>query len=480
MIWILREDRHKGVMILNKRSLKPLSMILFLAEGLLFSGATLAPGREGIDARRINTVEMERQIDDIMMPLVKDNLLSGTVLVAVNDALLFHKAYGMADIEAGVPNTIDTEFGLASITKMFTALAIMQLVERGQLRLEDRLSQYIPDFPSGERISIYHLLTHTSGLPSYNSLEKYANFQALIGRIKTLPLKFDTGASFEYSNSGYALLTFVIEKISGVTYEDYMKRNIFVPCQMIHSGIIRTDGPMPSAPQAVGYSLTGSGRLQRSELRHNVAKGDGALFSTTGDMFKFNRALFNNSLVSKKSRDMMFRPFKEQYGIGFLVEDYNGWTAIWHPGGKQGARTKFTTYIKPNHKVTVVSLFNTDFMLDYLVEEQIEKIALGELGKPIFSRNASFIRPLKKFTGTYEIEPGDTFTITVDKGRIYYQGQGQERYEAFPFNDRSIYIKNINSRYHFREDKTNKKITAVGFIGTSATAFMVEAQLIKK
>ena len=133
MIRILREDRHERIMILNKRSLKPLSMILFLAEGLLFSGATLAPGREGIGARRINTVEMERQIDDIMTPLVKDNLLSGAVLVALNDAILFHKAYGMADIEAGVPNTIDTKFGLASITKMFTALSIMQLVEKGQL-----------------------------------------------------------------------------------------------------------------------------------------------------------------------------------------------------------------------------------------------------------------------------------------------------------------------------------------------------------
>jgi CubicO group peptidase (beta-lactamase class C family) len=296
-----------------------LAFLLFL--GLLFLSIFTAVYGQ----RQIDTTKLEKQIDSIMLPLVKNNLLSGTVLIAVNDAIVFQKAFGMANVENGIQNKEDTKFEIASITKMFTAISIMQLYERGKLDLQDKLIKYLPDFTPGNKITIYNLLTHTSGLPSYYALGKnHADFKEVISWIKALSLKFEPSTDFEYSNSGYALLAFVIENISGLTYEDYLRHNIFIPCEMNHSGMIPLDPALTARDLAKGYSTNESGGLQRSEWRGPLGKGDGALYSTSGDMYKFSKALFNHTLLSPKYLELMFKSVKQSHGIGCIVEDYKG------------------------------------------------------------------------------------------------------------------------------------------------------------
>lgn len=453
-----------------------LFLIFLLFSGLLsFSRSTAAYGQ-----RHIDTIKLKKQIDSLMLPLVKDNLLSGTVLIAVNDAIVFQKAYGMANREERHANTADTKFAIASVTKMFTALAIMQLVESGKLDLQDKLIRYLPDFPPGEKITIFHLLTHTSGLPSYVAREnRFVDFTGVIGLIKALSLKFEPGANFEYSNSGFALLAYIIEKVSGQAYEDYLQHHVFTPAGMGQSGMIPNEPDTTIGGLARGYSLNESGGLELSEKRGPAGKGDGALFSTAGDMHKFNRALFGGKLVSPKTRERMFQPFKQSHALGCIVEDHRGWKVVHHPGGTQGVRTNFKTFIDQKNKVTVVNLFNTDFMLSHLVDEQIEKIALGEPWKPVFQPDKSWIDSFKKFAGTYEIAPDDIFKITIENNQLFYHDHKQKKYAAFPFSETSFFIKGLNSRYHFALDKKTGGITFVGFIGTAQGAFMVEGKQTK-
>jgi CubicO group peptidase (beta-lactamase class C family) len=367
------------------------------------------------------------------------------------------------------------------VTKLFTAVAVMQLVEEGRLGLQDKLNKYLPDFPPGEKIRIHHLLTHTSGLPSFNAREKpFIGFQEVTGLIKALSPNFEPGEGFEYSNSGYALLAGIIEKVTGEAYEDYVQRRIVASAGMMHSGMVPNDPASTIGGLAVGYSLSGSGGLQPSQPDGPKGKGEGSLFSSAEDMLCFSRALLGGRLVSQKALDQMFLPFKEAHGMGCIVEDYRGWKVVSHPGGMQGVRASYKAFLKPGSQVVVIDLFNTDFMLSHLVDGQVEKIALGEPGEPIFSLNPSRIGSFRALAGTYEISADETFQITVEGDQIHYQEPGQQKRRALPFSETALFVKDINSRFHFTVSKTSGDITYRGFYGTPAGALMVEGRRIQK
>ncbi|MCG7852130.1 MAG: beta-lactamase family protein [Methanosarcinaceae archaeon] len=447
---------------------------------LLINIATLSQNKT-----KVNTIELENQIDSLMMPLVIDKLTSGTILIAINDAIVVHKAYGMANIEDGILNTIDTKFPIASITKMFTAISILQLYERGLLDLKDNLNKYIPDFPKGDKITIYNLLTHTSGIPSYNSVkEENATFNELIGKIKELERKFEPGEDVDYSNSGMVLLTYIIEKVSELPYEEFVKENIFKPCKMHQSGILPSDSLTIINNLANGYTFDETGRIQRAKRAKQGGKGAGALYSTTFDMYKFSKVLFNETLISSKTLEVMFNQFKQindqPFALGCFVQNYNGWKVVWHDGGIVGIRTLFKVYIKPDSKVTVIYLFNTDFMLSNYIGDQIGKIAISEPWRPVFYKDQKLIDSFEKYIGTYEIASDDTFKITIKNDQLFYQENNQKKYAALPFSESSLFIKELNARIHFAEDRKTGKVTFTGYFGTSVSAFMVNGNRIKK
>lgn len=403
----------------------------------------------------INTLEMERKVDSLIMPLVDEGLLSGSILIAIHGNILFAKAYGLADRENNIRNTSETIFRIGSITKTITAIAIMQLQEKGKLNINDKLNEYLHDFPNGDKVTIFHLLTHTSGIPSYNWLRsdnKPRELDTVINWIKELALQSEPGEKFMYSNSGYALLSYIIEKVSGMKYEDYIKEYIFLPCNMKKSGLLYSMNK-PVGNMAFGYSRVGYNGFEIARRISPLDKGAGDLYSTILDLFKLGINIQNDTLLSSESWNKMFTPFKNYYGLGWYIEELHGEKVIYHPGGLLGYMSNLRYFI--DRDIIVINLFNNDFLLSHIVERQLAAIALGKPWQPLFMKknDESSINSFEIFAGEYEIDESSSFTISVEKGNIFFKETGQPKCKAYLFTENYIYIKEINSRIRFEQSE---------------------------
>jgi len=386
----------------------------------------------------INNPEIEHRVDGLITPLVDDGLLSGSILIAKSGKIVFAKGYGFADRETKVPNTPETIFRIGSITKPITAIAVMQLHQKGKLNINDPLNKYLHGFPNGDKITIYNLLTHTSGLPSYDwtrSDNKPQELEVIIDWIKELTLQSESGQSFMYSNSGYALLAYIIEKVSGMKYEDYVAENIFIPCNMKNSGLFYSMN-RPAGNMAFGYSRIDYNGFKIAKRVSPLSRGAGDLYSTILDLYKLSINIPSNTLLTSESWNEMFTPFTNSYGLGW-------------PGGLLGYMGNLRIFM--NRDIIVINLFNNDFLLTHLVEEQLAAIALGKLWQPLFKRenDQSTLDSFKAFTGEYAIDQSSSFRISVENGHIYFQESGQPKCIAYLFAENYIYIKEINSRIRF-------------------------------
>ena len=269
------------------------------------------------------------KIDALLGQYFKFQEFNGSALVAEEGKIIYKKGFGMANMEWNIPNTPDTKFRLGSITKQFTAMLIMQLVEKGKLKLNVPITTYIPDYPKeqGEKITIHQLLTHTSGIPNYTDQPSFVNIMRSpttpIDLIKTfwnLPLEFKPGTKFKYSNSGYIVLGYIIEKVTGKTYEEMLKDKIFEPLGMKNSGYDHTADILPK--RASGYNKIGTNYFNAQYLDMSVPYSAGALYSTVEDLYLWDQALYTNKLLSEKYLKMIFTPyskppFADGYGYGW-------------------------------------------------------------------------------------------------------------------------------------------------------------------
>jgi len=402
----------------------------------------------------INTLEIENKVDSLMMPLVDEGILSGSILIAIRGNILFAKGYGLADREQNIPNTPETILPIGSITKTITAIAIMQLQENNKLNINDKLNNYLDDFPNGDKITIYHLLTHTSGIPSYNWLRsdnKPQELEVVINWVKELELKSVPGEKFMYSNSGYALLTLIIEKVSGMKYEDYIKENIFIPCNMENTGLYSMNNPLNN--MAFGYGRVDYDGFKKAAPPSPLAKGDGDLYSTVKDLYKFVMAFYNNKLISPESRRQMLDTYKNNYALGWIIEKMHDEKLVYHNGGELGYMSNMMSF--NDNELLVIYLFNSDFLLAHLVEEQLAAIALRKPWQPLFKKknDRSSVNSFKIFAGEYKIDESSSFAISIDKEHIYFQESGQPKCAAYLFAENYIYIKEINSRIRFEQSE---------------------------
>src|SRR5579872_3915940 len=250
------------------------------------------------------------QIDAYLKHLNQTGVLTGSVLVARN-GMLFEKGYGLADKDMSIANTPQTRFRIGSITKQFTAMGILILQERGKLHVSDHLCLYITNCPQDwQPITLAYLLTHSSGIPDYTNFPDFVATwtqpttpEALIARFKNMPLEFMPGSRFRYSNSGYILLGYIIERVSGESYASFLQDNIFRPLKMNNSGY---DVTYPALPQhATGYY---SDYSKPDPYDPSVLYAAGALYSTVEDLYAWNLALLNHILISQQTSDAMFTP----------------------------------------------------------------------------------------------------------------------------------------------------------------------------
>ena len=344
------------------------------------------------------------------------NNFSGTVLIMRHDSILLQKAYGWADYELEVDNTVNTKFTLASITKHVTAIAIMQLVERGKLSVNDRLNKFIPDFPKGETISIHMLLTHTSGLTlDYEELYLESTSKtkdSALKYIKKLPLQFTPGKKLAYSNVGYFLLSEIVEKVSVVSFANYLQKNIFDVAGMNNSGLNSNEAIIKNLARI--YFKGDNGLIKNPYINWNMNIGLDGMYATAEDLYKLNKALNSNLLLSEDSKKKMFTQYNKSfsndgflnsYGYGIFINPYfnHGHYMLTHNGGYFGVMTTMDRY--PDDDVFITVLSNN--------ESESHWIGYGLAGI-VFGKDVEVPYKRTKF----KIDPKLLFTYTGKYGEI--------------------------------------------------------------
>jgi CubicO group peptidase (beta-lactamase class C family) len=306
-------------------------------------------------------IGLSQTIDSYINDLVSSELFHGAILVAREGKIILSKGYGLADAERGTPNTAQTRFRLASVTKQFTAAAIMILQARDKLNVQDSICNYLADCPDDWRgVTIQHLLTHTSGIPNYTDFADYdatqmqpATPDQLVARFRNQPLIFAPGTTYSYENSDYVLLGRIIERASGQPYADFLHDAIFDPLQMRDSGVDNGRGGAPD--HAVGYSSFAD---KAPPLDTSTLYSAGALYSTAEDMYRWDQALYTDQLLPQALRNQMFTPLLENYAYGWKVAHLGDHLQIAHPGLIDGFATYIARY--PDDHVTVIVLSNMD------------------------------------------------------------------------------------------------------------------------
>jgi CubicO group peptidase (beta-lactamase class C family) len=411
------------------------------------------------DARaESQTAAFERYMD----ACVKVNRFSGCVLVAKEGKILFRRGYGLANAEHDVENTPETKFRLGSITKQFTAMAVMILSEQGKIRLDDPVGKYLTDAPKAwEGVTIHHLLSHTGGVPSYTSDPGYlammtypVTVRSMIGRFRDKPLEFKPGQKFAYSNSGYFLLGAVIEKVTGKSYETFLKEAIFDPLGMKDTGY---DWPKTLLKnRASGYTLTANGLENAAYLDMGQPYAAGSLYSTVDDLARWDGALTEGKLISRESYARMFTPVKSDYAYGWGVTTRGGRKEISHGGGINGFVTQILRY--PEKKVCVVVLCNVLPQNPGKVAHDLAAITFGEPYKVPVERKPVKVdsKVYDAYAGRYRLSRDVTVTVTREGDRLMIQPTGQPKLELVPESETRFFIKIVDADVRFIKDAKGK------------------------
>jgi CubicO group peptidase (beta-lactamase class C family) len=319
-----------------------------------------------VRAQVINdTTGIAGKIDQYLVSATDAYKFNGVALVALRGKIIFHKAYGWKNFSAGTHNDTSTRFPILSITKSFTSIIILKLQEQKKLSLKDPLNKYLPDFPNGNKITIEQLLTHTSGIYNYTDdigeedsalVNHYVTHQRVVDIFNNKPVSFEPGKGFSYNNSGYYLAGLIIEMVTGISYWQNVRDLIFTPLNMNDSGF--DFNRLPENWRATGYQFLNVSRQKPyTYLDSTVSYSAGAIYSTTGDMFKWARAIANQEILSSKSWKMAFTRKASDYGIGFRINSFFGRDYIKHSGGYPGFVSEFIYY--PKEDVTIILLKNS-------------------------------------------------------------------------------------------------------------------------
>ncbi len=309
--------------------------------------------------------DTELMVESIIQPYIRGNNFQGVILIARNDSIIMNKAYGHANIDKSIFNESDTKFQIGSISKSFTAAAIMLLKEKGELRLDQQISDFIPSFPNGDKISIHHLLGHTSGLgrfiflPDYNEKSKKTNSTLdLVNWFKSQPMAFETGSRYGYSNSNYAILAHIIEIVSGMKFGEFLKENIFYPLNLENTG--HSDYSNPIEKLAVGHNPVLFDDIEVSDyFNYSVLTGSGSLYGTSEDIFKWNQAIMKGDILSDSSVHLLMNHDDKESSYGWIPSEWHskkvftksGWDGV-------GFSCQYVYFIEDKLSVIILSNLN--------------------------------------------------------------------------------------------------------------------------
>ncbi|WP_106792291.1 serine hydrolase [Aquimarina sp. Aq78] len=409
---------------------------------------------------------IEEKFDTLLQERYKPDGPGATVLVAKQGKIIYHKAFGLANIELQVPMKPNNVFEIGSITKQFTSVAILMLMEQGKLTIQDEITKFIPDYPThGKKITIHHLLNHTSGIKSYTSMNlseiaaKDMTPTELINYFKNEPMDFDPGEKWLYNNSGYIILGFIIEKISGQSYEDFVEQNIFTPLAMNNSYYGSKREVIKN--RASGYQ-TREGYVNSAYLSMTLPYAAGSLMSTVEDLHKWQNAVNTNVLVKAETIKKAFQNTTLKngkptyYGYGWSVNEIKGIPTIEHGGGIFGY-TSYQIYI-PEEDVHAAILTNCNCNSPTDITIRIAAIAID---KPYGKEKIADVSAsaLKKLTGVYEFEDGAVRSISLKDGQLYSQRDAGKKFKIFPKAENTFFFEDSFSEILFKTD--SKKPEAI-------------------
>lgn len=399
---------------------------------------------------------IEPQVDEYINAQMKLGRFSGTVLVAKEGNILVSKGYGCANHELDVSNKADTKFRIGSVTKQFTSLLIIKLEEENKLNVSDSISKFIPDYPRGDEITIHQLLTHTSGIPDILEIEGFEDIKRdplttkeVVDFFKNEPLGFEPGSKYDYSNSGYVLLTYIIEIVTGKLYSEFINEIILSPlgmnntCMDSHSSLIKN--------RADGYYPAADGLANAPYLSMTIPAGGGGLLTTVEDMYKWDRSLYTEKLISKKSLDKIFTPYSDSgtYCYGWRKSEDFGHACFQHGGGIEGFVCVVKRYVNDDAFIVVLSNFinspvrdiATDlaailFNKEYKIPEEIAVLHIDDA-------------ILKSYAGLYEMAPGANLDVTYTDGRLFIAPPGQPPIEIFSETETDFFVKAFPAKLSF-------------------------------
>ncbi|MGZ5247077.1 MAG: serine hydrolase [Flavitalea sp.] len=413
------------------------------------------------------------QQNDTTLTTYFDNMLSeqfqpdgsgATVLIARKGEIIYQKAFGMANLELEAAMQVDNVFRIASITKQFTAIAILQLMEQGKLSLQDEITRFIPEYPTGDhKFTIEHLLTHTSGIADYSALGDTLRSRGdltpvqMIDIFKNLPMRFAPGTKWEYSNSGYFLLGYIIEKITGKTYAQYLNENIFKPLGM--TGSQYASDTRLIMKRATGYTAGENGYENAPYLSMTHPYAAGSIQSTVGDLFKWQQAVVSYKLVKKETVDRAFTKYRladgneTLYGYGWRVGNVYASTSLWHGGLISGFRS-MAIYL-PQQDVFVAILSNCDCNSLEIVAPKIAALTAGRTNEHREIAVPSMV--LQGYTGVYENYKGQQRIITVSGNKLFSQlGRGPKSLIKSYEKDKFYYDADAMATIEFAGNKKGK------------------------
>jgi CubicO group peptidase (beta-lactamase class C family) len=410
------------------------------------------------------------RIDQVLSATYQADAPGVTVIVVKDGTTLLRKAYGLADVEHKQPLAPDTPMRLGSVTKQFTSTAILMLVEEGKIRLDDDITVYLPDYPTqGKKITIEHLLTHTSGIVSYTGkpgymagMQKDVTVPQMVDSFKNDPLEFAPGSRYKYNNSGYFLLGAIIEKVSGQTYDKFVEQRIFVPLGMTRSAYEGHE--RDKAARALGYSGAPGGFKPAMPLSMTQPYAAGSLVSTVDDLARWDAAVSSGKLLKAASWQRAFTPYtladgaSTNYGYGWSVGKLKGTPMISHGGGING----FNTYVLrlPAEKVYVAVLSNADSGLMQADDAAMRAAAIA-IGKP-FPDYKEVMLPaaaLDALSGTYKFDAGVNRVFRRDNERLVMQRAGRPPVVLNAFSETGFFIPGTLSAVEFGRDAQGRPTT---------------------
>lgn len=327
---------------------------------ILLSTLTIAPG--------IHAQDRAAKIDEFVEFYHQVERFNGSVLVAEGGEVIYKKGFGLANMEWGIPNAPDTKFRLASVSKQFTAMLVMQLVQEGKIDLEGKLTDYLPEFrrETGDKVTIHHLLTHTSGLPDYSDASGFWNElmrspltpEFVVDSLSSGDLEFEPGTQYRYNNGGYYLLSLIVERVAGEKFGEVLREKILEPLGMKNSGL---DYPeMILEKRATGYEQNVDGLTNARHRQIENLLGTGGIYSTVEDLYLWDRALYTEELLSQKYMDILFRPYLDNYAYGWgakkvqlgATEDSTAY--LGHSGNVAGFNSRIVRLVDDEHLIVLL------------------------------------------------------------------------------------------------------------------------------